>query len=463
MELYHDRYQLDEPWRKNAEGWLTEARDVKLKRDVLLWRAVIQDQTQKEEYLRRLGTAARFSHRGFVHILDVAVTGNEVYAILAKADGDRLISRLGSLNWSSRDILNQLRELMPAIREARRERLQDFALTADNLWLGSTGKLQVINYWSDADAKERDVYGLAVLLYQLCAGVKEPPASIREFQTAVSGGLKGLPGGSPADAAEWAGSAFLPSCSLREYEAGLNRLLEPSSTSPAPAPAAQAPLPRRQSRTEQPLRPDIPAPPAMPSRYEARRPPEEEPEEEGRRFRLKPWIWFTASIMLIGFLAVIGIWYATRPPAESAASTPGAPTAAAGTAADASASPGVSGSAAAHNATPKQGTASPSKPAASQKPTASPRPSASQKPTPSQSPPSKPAAGQDDGVPQTVPDLTRKTVEEASQLALKAGLRYQYVLEANELDKGLVFKQDLTPGTPVNKGDRITFYVSKGK
>ncbi|CAG7658153.1 hypothetical protein PAECIP111802_06966 [Paenibacillus allorhizosphaerae] len=62
-----------------------------------------------------------------------------------------------------------------------------------------------------------------------------------------------------------------------------------------------------------------------------------------------------------------------------------------------------------------------------------------------------------------VPDLVAHTREDAEKIAIASGLRYQFYLESNAADKGVVFKQDLTPGNAVKNGDRITFWMSKGK
>ena len=61
-----------------------------------------------------------------------------------------------------------------------------------------------------------------------------------------------------------------------------------------------------------------------------------------------------------------------------------------------------------------------------------------------------------------VPDLVAHTREDAEKMAIASGLRYQFFLESNAAVKGVVFKQDLTPGTSVKNGDHITFWVSKG-
>lgn len=61
-----------------------------------------------------------------------------------------------------------------------------------------------------------------------------------------------------------------------------------------------------------------------------------------------------------------------------------------------------------------------------------------------------------------IPDLYGLSKEEAEKLALANGLHYKYFVEHNELQEGLVFKQEPESGTEVSKGGYITFWISKG-
>lgn len=449
MELFHSRYELERPWTPAADGWLATAHDTKLNRSVLLWRVAVQSPQEKEEFLRRLGNAARFSHRQFVHILDVSVTESGVYAVLTQDKGMRLSEQLRRFDWSKEELLGKLRELVPAIREARRERLQDFPVTADNLWVDGTGKLRIINYWSEGEKERRDVCGLAMLLYQLCSRQEVLPASIKEYNRVIAETLADLPGGSGEDAAEWASSAFLPSCSLREYEAGLSRLLDPVNRQGRPvAPIAQQPeapsrMRSRQQESPAPAQPQRVAPPVQ-----LHLPDEDEEEDRPRGFNWRPWIYFSLGLVIVGFVAVIGLWLIIRSPGDAEEKPVAGATATVAVDTKSTLSPSTQN-------TPKPSTSS----------------TANASVKPSGSPPAKSstAPGQNNGGAQApattanVPDLVNHTLEEASQMALKAGLRYEYVLEPHSTAKGLVFKQDLTPGSPVAKGDTITFWVSKGQ
>lgn len=97
--------------------------------------------------------------------------------------------------------------------------------------------------------------------------------------------------------------------------------------------------------------------------------------------------------------------------------------------------------------------------------------SASAMPTRTDAPLAKPLDTEvqptDDGAVQAktsvVPNLVAHSREDAEKMTIASGLRYQFFLESNTAVKGVVFKQDLTPGTAVKNGDRITFWVSKGK
>ncbi|WP_195570603.1 PASTA domain-containing protein [Paenibacillus sp. 1001270B_150601_E10] len=58
------------------------------------------------------------------------------------------------------------------------------------------------------------------------------------------------------------------------------------------------------------------------------------------------------------------------------------------------------------------------------------------------------------------PNLVGLSREDAEKQALAAGLKYSFVIEASEGGtKGTVFKQEPAAGTPVKKGDKITFTV----
>lgn len=444
MELFHNRYKLEQTWKKAEGGDLAFAKDMKLNRNILLWRTSVQDEKQKETVLRRLGNAARFADRRFVHILDVAVAGDDLYAVLTRDNGALLTDRLGELDWSGKEILERLRDLLPAIREARRERLQEFAVTADNIWMDGEGKLRIMNSWTEAGNDRRDVRGLALLLYQLCSRSWELPSSMARYNEALHRSLASLPGGTAEEAAEWAGSAFLPSCTLRDYELRLNRLLEPCGSNPVPSavPVAAPKHKKQPAPPEKQAEPAKQAPvpvPAAPSRSSFTL--VQETNHWGAR--LRPWIIYSLVLFSIGMVGVLGLWYATRLPTddkEKLTHSSSSPTAAA-VSASSSSSPTPAAAKSSSGRSSPSSSASPASASASAKPSAAP-------------------AVQENAV---VPDLTNRTLEEASKLALAAGLKYQYQLEPHDTDKGLVFKQDLKPGTPVAKGDRIIFWVSKGK
>lgn len=66
--------------------------------------------------------------------------------------------------------------------------------------------------------------------------------------------------------------------------------------------------------------------------------------------------------------------------------------------------------------------------------------------------------------PGIVPNLVGLTQEEAEKQALAAGLKYSFKKEnAEGTEAGKVFKQEPAAGTEFKKGDRVTFYVARGK
>lgn len=65
------------------------------------------------------------------------------------------------------------------------------------------------------------------------------------------------------------------------------------------------------------------------------------------------------------------------------------------------------------------------------------------------------------GSEKTVPNLIGLTLDQAQQVLLQNGIRYQYVIEASSDPQNTVFKQSIDPGQPYPSGERITFYVSR--
>ena len=105
-----------------------------------------------------------------------------------------------------------------------------------------------------------------------------------------------------------------------------------------------------------------------------------------------------------------------------------------------------------------KGTASPTAPA--------PTPTGSAKATPSPSPtvtPTPKPAGTPIPDIVAVPNLVGLAQATAEQHARDSGLRYTYYLEPNDGPAGTVFKQDLPANQQVAKGERVTFWISKGR
>ncbi|NQX57833.1 Stk1 family PASTA domain-containing Ser/Thr kinase [Paenibacillus qinlingensis] len=68
----------------------------------------------------------------------------------------------------------------------------------------------------------------------------------------------------------------------------------------------------------------------------------------------------------------------------------------------------------------------------------------------------------EEGESTVVPNLVGQTQEAAEQMALAAGLHYNFFIETSTLAKGTVTKQDPKAGTNGLVGDNVTFWVSKG-
>lgn len=466
MDTFEARYRLEGPWKQTAYGWVAKAEDLKLNREVIITCMSGKDDLQLQETMRWLSKASRFSDKRFLHVLDVVSEGGKLYAVLQGESGGLLSEKLHGIMWSGREMIERILYLASGLREARRERLPEFAVTADNIWLDGEGRLRFINYWTEGEARLQDIRGLSMLLYQLCSRSADNPPSMSFYYSKLRSVLTDLPGGSGDEAADCAGSAFNPSCTLREYENGWNRLLRAREAGmavplPNPASAKKGKKPVRSALGAAPSSPKPASPAAAASTaafvkgagsaagraagsLSASLTPA--PYASATGSAPHSLLWRPLAIAALGF-GLFLLWVLFRPDDgnESMASH-SLPTLSASPASGASASPSASQGKAAAAPAPVPSAVQGKNPA-----------------LPSSASPSGKPAGAPNGSGTVVPDLTGRTKEEAEKLALQAGLHYQFLLEPNEMAKDRVFKQDPVPGTQVGKGEKIVFWVSKGK
>ncbi|KRF21730.1 PASTA domain-containing protein [Paenibacillus sp. Soil787] len=464
MDNIGNRYMLDQPLKRLTNGLLLKGMDLTCNRDVLLYTFQETDESAHQEALRWLRKASQMSDEHFMHILDAGSEDGTLFAVLQAVTGSPLSDRLSDLEITGHKALTYVHELAKGIRETRRQRLLECSVDAENLWIEDNGRLRIMNFWTEGKNGRRGVPGLALLLYQLGAKTDIPTSSISAYSFELNRSFADLSDVTRERAVALACKAYEGICTLADFQQELEILLgigserkEPLLTSALPAYDMMASNGRKRKsavpeshafvehktgerkgkgRTAEGRKPGEPQ-----ARINAafNRKIAELREMFLESFQLRKWHLFATA----GFSVLVLLLWLSLPHSEH-----------------------VNGSKLQTIPTPDS-----TKVSVNRTETSKPSASASAMPTRTAAPTAKPLDAEvqpaDDGAVQAkagvVPDLVAHTREDAEKMTIASGLRYQFFLESNVAVKGVVFKQDLTPGTAVKNGDRITFWVSKGK
>lgn len=393
-----DRYMIVQPLKQMTNGLIVRGKDVTSKRDVLLYTFQESDETASHEAVRWMKKSSQTANEHFMQILDVGSEDGTLYAVLQVESGKPLTDQLNDLEITGHKALTYVHELAIAIRDTHRKQLLDYAVDAENLWIEDNGQLRIMNSWTEGKNGRRGVPGLALLLYQLGAKTDIPTSSMSAYSFEMSLLFADLAEGTRERAATLACKAYEGLCTLEEFQLELGVLLGKDG---------------ERSKLLSHLCAEPPKP------------------KEKKAFRK----WTMIASASFGVLILL-LLLSLRPHSDYADD-------------------------ARQQTIPTPGTA-----ANSPNVTVSPQSSATASPTPTGKPiDTETQLTGDDAVQAKkgiVPNLVAHTREEAEKMALAAGLRYQFFLASSTADKGTVFKQDIAPGTVVNDGDRITFWVSKG-
>lgn len=461
MDSIGNRYMLDQTLKRMTNGMLLKGIDLTFKRDVLLYTFHETDESAYQEALRWLRKASQMSDEHFMHILDAGSEGGTLFAVLQEETGSPLSDRLRDLEIKGRMALTHVHELAKGIREARRRRLPECSLDAENLWIEHNGRLRIMDFWTEGKNGRRGVPGLALLLYQLSAKTDIPTSSIRAYSHEMNRLFADLSDVTRDRAIDLACKAYEGICTLADFQQELEVLLgiggevlKPNLTSTLSANDRMA-LSRREQKAAVGESHAFVEPKTGEKKAKDRAAPGEPHARiitasfrkmaklsDLLRELFHPRKWHLFATAGFGVLVLL-LWLSLRPHPDH-----------------------VKGSKPESLPTPDSTAVS-----MNRTETSKPLASASAMPAQTAAPTSKPLDPEiqpaDDGKEQAiagvVPELIGHTREDAEKMAIASGLRYQFFLESNNTVKGVVFKQNLTPGTAVKKGDRITFWVSKGK
>ncbi|MEY9093902.1 PASTA domain-containing protein [Paenibacillus sp. RC84] len=428
-----ERYVLTEPIHPLADGVMYAGKDLSLHRDVFLLMVEKSGDASSSDYLRVLGQAAQFSDERFFHILNAGLAENHVYTVLTAQKGTPLSAQLGRHRMRGTEIVSAVFDLGKGMQEAMEEGISGFSVTAENMWLTEDNRLKVMNYWSPGKLVSRGSLGLCTLLYQISTHSKQGPATFDQYQENVVPSLTGLTSGQKEALLALSRRVFREEVSLSSFIFSLREIiaLEKSPEAPPKAfippaappaePVRETAPPRIQYRQEEEPAPERVRRTEKPPRAKE---PEAEEADTREKMPLRRTIWTlgTVAVVLLGLAVFMYMLL------------PGGP----------SKGPGSGGTAG------NTATATPAPTPTSTVNTATPEPT----PTPT------PAT---EAVPGQIPNLIGMTQEAAEQAVKAAGMRYSYFIEPNPAESGTVFRQEPAPNQPANKGDRVTFYISKGQ
>ncbi|ALS22013.1 Stk1 family PASTA domain-containing Ser/Thr kinase [Paenibacillus naphthalenovorans] len=415
------RYELLKPIVPMRSGILYSGNDLSLNREIIIFVVESRGEKHKQAYLQLLQQVAMFNDSRFLHILDVGIENQRIFAALKTFAGKPLIQGLKHHSFSTREIIAMVFELGKGLQDAMEHGISGFSVLSSNVWIGDDGQLQMINYWEKGEPAERGVQGLAGLLYQLMTRSETLPDSLQAAEHSLRSALKDMP--------ESYREMFM--MTWRRAWNGQNTL---SSFILSLQNAAQEPWTKETQPMEE----------SFPNEYEE---PDDMEEDEEQEPRQRGFLWRASAKLMIGaavagfsILFLIFLFGLGGPDKQD---------------------PTIAGQSnqrdAALNTSPAPTESEPEPEHEREKSTQTEdeQETSAEPPEAAQEPPSS------DG-PVFVPNLIGLTKQQAEKQALASGLRYQFFIEPNESPAETVFKQDLEPGRKVNKGERITFWVSRG-
>ncbi|MCZ8512276.1 PASTA domain-containing protein [Paenibacillus filicis] len=400
------RYLLLQPILPVVNGMIYLGKDQSLNREVILHLMENGDPAFTQRYIRQLRDVASFSDNRFLHILDMGVDAQGVFAVLKMFGGRPMIGELKQLAKSTTELLAMVFALGKGMQDALEAGIQGYSVLADNLWLSEEGQLKVINYWEKGDASTRGAAGLCRLLTQLTTRTELVGGDAELMERQLSRSTADLSPAQQEGLLELVRGVRLEQSSLASFVLGLQRLLDVPVTPADETRYREAPLTYTTEEDDE--------------EEEAVRPGQGEPAEQASNRRL-----LRLGIVLACLVVVMGglvVWVNGKFVHKDQA------------------------------ASPVQETPSPANPPATSKPPT----------TDTQNPKTPDTNPKTDGGPVEAPNLVGLSQAEAEKSALAAGLRYQYFLERNNQSQGTVFRQEPAAKSQLQKGDSVTFWVSKG-
>jgi len=398
---YAARYQVDRKLLSSSDASLYMGKDVSLQRTIFLYQTSGRKGMIPEEYVRRITDVSGVSDQGLLHILDMSPFDQSVFVVLEARSGDPL-ANLQTEKWTLWKKIELVYNVGKIIQRAAEMRIRGFSVTAENIWISKEGPA-IINYWSEADVQNRGKNGIISLLYQLQTDSLEIPIESQEILQDISQSIADESPTVRKKILQTCHSALFDDDSLETVIQNFGDLLS---------------VHRNESHSISQMQ--------MEDRLVQKHVLEHTKERSGKKFHLIGGIALTLSLLALASFAMSLL---SADPAPSK---------------------------------PQSLEAAPSRPHEPQRDV---QEQEQVQELGSSLAQEKPVAIQQNA--QTnptmiVPDLQNMKKEDAEQTALAHGLHYQYFLDYADYPEGYVYKQNLNAGEPFQKGDTISFWVSKG-
>ncbi len=403
----NQRYVLTEPILPMLSGVLYSGKDLALRRDVVFFVAESTDEAAKEAYIRKLREVAPLSDNRFLHILDVGMEPNYIFAVLKTFDGKPFIQELTNHRFTPEEAVSKVLELGKGLMDALEEGVSGCSVHAANLWLSDDGQLKIINYWEKGTHAQRGAQGLGCLLYQILTRSESVPVSFDAMEHRLRAALEAI----PRVEQELLVATLRRVWNDQETLASLMLVLQ--SLRQDTAVLQDMSLPARSRQDGEKKEPQITC------EEEEEAPPRRSLRRAGRKLLVG-----TAIACLGGAAAFVWLGKDEGKPSGK------------------SASPAQTE----HHAPVQPPHQIYEKPAG---------PTVVEINDPNQ----KQAEGEN----VTVPNLIGLQNDTAGKQAMAAGLRFRFFMEVDEREEGTVFKQEPEAHTQVPKGTQVTYWVSKGK
>ncbi|RAV21062.1 hypothetical protein DQG23_13360 [Paenibacillus contaminans] len=439
-----NRYEIKELIAPLLGGQLYIGKDMSLMRYVFLYEIPVRQGVPIEPYIQKIGKVMQVStHTQFLHILDVEMAEEQVRIVLTHREGCMFKQYTGRHSMTFQEAVAMIVQFGRVMLDAAEERSMEFSLHPGNIWITDDQKINVINSWDRPAERQRLSKELVALLLQLVSRSSVLPSDGQRVEAEFRKHLNGLPASSREAVISTLTNAWNGRLSLNAFIQNLQHLMQGGAkesagrgVTPPPERIRRAPVIQEPSPQKKPIEKE----------REAEQIPDEETEEkprDRRLYRLSKRLWQGLGLAALTIAVFIGVFTLLIQSTDSKGKQAGSAV---------TPTPDRQSSKPSDTSKPSPSSSSKTSPTPSKKPSEQPSPS----PSPSADPPAQ------SGGPVSVPNLIGLARDAAEKQALANGLRFEFVIEVNEMAAGNVFKQEPAANETAAKGDRIKFWVSKG-